>query len=62
MYLLEIGFLAHFTSYIPYIHTYLLHTSREMCDTWVSVLLRANGEKQKTNVVAGFGMHYIWIE
>lgn len=59
MYLLEIGFLAHFTSYI---HTYLLHTSREMCDTWVSVLLRANREKQKTNVVVGFGMHYIWIE
>lgn len=34
----------------------------EIGDTWVSVLLRANGEKQKTNVVAGFGMHYIWIE
>lgn len=33
-----------------------------MCDTWVSVLLRANEEKQKTNVVVGFGMHYIWIE
>lgn len=48
MYLLEFGFLAHFTSYMhTCIPTYLLHTSREMCDTWVSVLLRANGEKQK---------------
>lgn len=44
MYLLEIGFLAHFTSYI---HTYCIRLVRCVIDTWVSVLLRANGEKQK---------------
>lgn len=34
----------------------------EIGDTLFSMLLRANEEKQKTNLVAGFGMHYIWIE
>lgn len=55
MYLPEVEFLAHLISfhlisphtYMPTLHTYLLHTSREMCDKLFSMLLRANGEKQK---------------
>lgn len=56
---LGIGETVRLTSRYYLLGMYLL----EIGDKLFSMLLRANGEKQKkTNVVAGFGMHYIWIE